>query len=587
MKSARERCKLNHVSDYFTFKWGKSDTLKKKPDKYSTSLIKIGDKVSERVSAISDYLSIVSKNIGNIEDQYNKALKKMNNFDQDGITDETKQLLKKIRKYLKNGQLKKAKAKYAKLIALIPASEAKILVKKIIAKVGVDGTYKVTKKTISKIKVNANASKTGATTLEGKLVETKSEVTVASLRKDYAKYQRNADIKEIEARRDNQISDYCDRYIEEVNNLDPNDPDYQTKLDELKNTLDKNIERCNADAEAGIESIKATPSKEYKSELNTTDATELEKQVDEAKNNYESMSSDSATAYENSRYKRDKAYTLAESIKNQNNSSSQATTTSGKEYNEVVSQLLSDAENSKKMEQAAATAAAEAAASNSSETVATPTETPQSTPTTAVYDGGVTNQQPVNETPVSNVNNYSSGNSGINTGNVVSQTTVASETPQESTPVVEEPIVEEPATDAVDAEPITDDVITDDDSDLSVIDDSSVVSEPGTGTTKSKHSGVIPAALGVGALGAAGVAGYRYMKNKKNDEEYDDNYDDEDNSEYFDDSASNTASPEGNSYQDVDLYNNASDDVPNADTFTDTEDNTDDFSEDEVLNNIR
>lgn len=98
----------------------------------------------------------------------------------------------------------------------------------------------------------------------------------------------------------------------------------------------------------------------------------------------------------------------------------------------------------------------------------------------------------------------------------------------------------------------------------------------------------MPIGLGIAATGAAAVAGVRYVKNKKLNEDYDENYDDENNDVYEDEVPSDSAymaddylGPEGSSYTEV----------PDDNEYTDAEAleeeaGVSDFSEDAALNEL-
>lgn len=131
--------------------------------------------------------------------------------------------------------------------------------------------------------------------------------------------------------------------------------------------------------------------------------------------------------------------------------------------------------------------------------------------------------------------------------------------------------------------------------------DDDIVSIAGSDKTennKSSSSGsglgtIIPVGLGVAATGAAAVAGVRYLKNRKQNEDMDETYDDENNdlgdsSSGYEDIPSDSAymrddylGPEGSTYTEV----------PDENSYTDAEEleeeaGMNDFSEDTALNDL-
>lgn len=115
--------------------------------------------------------------------------------------------------------------------------------------------------------------------------------------------------------------------------------------------------------------------------------------------------------------------------------------------------------------------------------------------------------------------------------------------------------------------------------------------EPSTPSTSKKSGGTniaVPIGLGITAAGAAAVAGVRYVKNKKMNEEIDDSYDDENNQlEEYESIPSGSymsddyLGPEGTTYTDI----------PDDNSYTDTEQleqelSDDNFESDDVLDEL-
>lgn len=371
--------------------------------------------------------------------------------------------------------------------------------------------------------------------------------------------------------------------INKINAISQNDADGLEKIENIKAERQNTIDAINA---------------QYESEKTTINETRLNR-LESNRNEFNSSISDIAKQTQLSAQKagiKDIKLKGASLNSNANSTSDLANANSSAKIN-VSNQNFDDAVQMK-TEQLNSY-------ESSNEAVGTATEVVETTPT----QPSVTEQNPTN---VANVVSSDSGSSNNNqaytapANNNFSASAPRSQSmdvtntvDNSSSPVTDTPTdapTTAPEVPADNPSPIEEEIgdtsdIIDDDASNTVITSSSSSGK----SSKSSGSSVIPAVLGVGAAGAAAVAGVRYVKNRKQNEDYDENYDDENNDSSGTGSTSSYMSddylgPAGSEYTDSTDYEAVSaDDIkPDENNFVDADvlKDEDDFSEDAVMNEL-
>ena len=200
-------------------------------------------------------------------------------------------------------------------------------------------------------------------------------------------------------------------------------------------------------------------------------------------------------------------------------------------------------------------------------------------------------QEPEPSTPTaSSSSNYSSDN---NSG--YSEPTTSTETSKSTSDVTNaHPSVPK----SVGSDTIKKDTIN-----TKIIDDNTnkVITPTPKSTEKSSGgSGVIPAVLGVGAAGAAAVAGVRYVKNKRDNSYEDEEYDDENNASVYGETSddyndgNDYLGPAGSEYTDTSSYEAEPSEniVPDENSYVDPsalsdEEEIENFEDDEVMKGLK
>lgn len=465
---------------------------------------------------------------------------------------------------------------------------------------------KTNAKTVSKSKVKAtglvavSAIGTSKTSIEQEKIESVKMATDKSV-KEVAQISNEAKEKLniIEEKRAEELNAIDKRAVDDINNISPDDPNAAKDLQAINDRRTAEINEVNAKYDSAVNNVNA----EKQASIDASNK-EFSSEMADIKNYY---SNKSAVLNE------EKATLKAAGVSSTDNdgfvtldvkSKLKSNVVSEPKVQDVVNEAISVAKaknSSNSFDSAYSAKSAEISdassrASSSTEAtgVATEVSSAPSQNATNVQQQNPNNQPnvvyPRNDAPRTFTQSSVSNNT-----NSYAETTSSSDVSS----------VDTSATESV-TEPV---VPADSESDLG--DSSQIIEEDSTNTvissssntnrsTKSNGSSVIPAVLGVGAVGAAAVAGARYVKNKKQNEDYDDNYDDEDNevedsnSEYV--SSSNSymnddyLGPAGSEYMDTTDYESVSaDDLkPDDDNFIDADalKDEDDFDEDAVMREL-
>ncbi len=355
---------------------------------------------------------------------------------------------------------------------------------------------------------------------------------------DFVSYAKKRDAADIEAKRKNEKANLYDEIAEKIDAIDPNAENAKELLEQYQE------EKRQKELEIDLyydEEIEKLESKDYSSDY-------YSEMTQEEINNDLSHSIESEQANYNEKVKSGGAYSY--------NIDKKAT-----EINNAVA--LKEAQNNSSSEAVASPAPTESQTTTIEAKL--PTQQTQSSNKNASANTNTNNNFVTNDGPREDLPNPETKNE--ETPDINNNLNSSSETPSDNK--VETPKQEE------------------------------VISIPEEETpTKStnKKSGLgtaIPVGLGVAAVGAAAVAGARYIKNRKLNEDVDDSYDDENNNlEYTEDGYEEIPSdsaymqddylaPEGSEYTEI----------PDENQYTDAEEleeaaGVNSFSEDAALNDL-
>ena len=406
---------------------------------------------------------------------------------------------------------------------------------------------------------------------------------------------RDAKIANIEAKRDSDIANLYDDASDKINNIDITEADAKEQINTIKENLENDINSINDNANEEIEKIKASADEQI-AQANKDSQAEIEdiqkssdKEINNITENGVHEKTKTAESFENAAKETPAAEEAdTSSLDEANSNKSDSATTlenSKKDYNDNISakeqEIVNQANN----------------VENSTETVATEVEDAGTTEQTIVYEQ---ESDTASNNDSGNSVNYSSYNSSDSNEATSAATNVGSSV-DTAVSDVESEVVETPAVpdDTSEATLIPDNPNNEETAEISSSNSSSEILD--TPKKESKSSNIaIPIGLGIAATGAAAVAGVRFVKNRKQNEDVDETYDDENNdiddyesgsddSEYMKD---DYLGPAGSMYTDTDLpEDNELSEIPDDTQYTDAgqleeELEDDDFSEDEVLNDL-
>ena len=433
---------------------------------------------------------------------------------------------------------------------------------------------------ISNIKTEANnriADIEGKAEDEKKLAEIEKNNTIKQINEDAASKINAIDPNDSEA------STKIENIQTEAENAIKNaDEKYENRVNEIEAKKNQDVSQVENSRENDIKSVEEKSNKELK-EIN--DDIEKAKKTKSSKKSVQTMAKTSSKATE----------TKAETKEYKSNVSDNDVETSGTAADDSSTKVDEAVSNKQDEITAAEQAKENTSSSDSSANVAQPettTSTPEQSTSTSVEtdtSSNNTNYSTSGTSTSSNYNNsydadesYSAGDyntieqqkqADINSSNTgVDQSTLKSDSTTKSTFDIKKDTTSSTLSSNKDIDDI-----------------SSISSTKSTSSKKSSGLGAaVPIGLGIAATGAAAVAGVRYVKNKKLNEDYDENYDDENNDVYEDEVPSDSAymaddylGPEGSSYTEV----------PDDNEYTDAEAleeeaGVSDFSEDAALNEL-
>ena len=480
----------------------------------------------------------------------------------------------KVEKIKKKNKNKKTKNKNKKSKNLAVASAATIA--------AYEKTMKKKSETISNIKIG--------TTNKIEQAKLNLNTKISQINND-----RDAKIANIEAKRDSDIANLYDDASDKINNIDITEADAKEQINTIKENLENDINSINNKANEEIEKVK-TSADEQIAQANKDSQAEIEdiqkssdKEINNITENGVHEKTKTAESFENAAKETPAAEEAdTSSLDEANSNKTESATTlenSKKDYNDNISakeqEIVNQANN----------------VENSTETVATEVEDAGTTEQTIVYEQ---ESDTASNNDSGNSVNYSSYNSSDSNEATSAATNVGSSVDTAASDVESE-VVETPAVpdDTSEATLIPDNPNNEETAEISSSNSSSEILD--TPKKESKSSNIaIPIGLGVAATGAAAVAGVRFVKNRKQNEDVDETYDDENNdiddyesgsddSEYMKD---DYLGPAGSMYTDTDLpEDNELSEIPDDTQYTDAgqleeELEDDDFSEDEVLNDL-
>lgn len=404
---------------------------------------------------------------------------------------------------------------------------------------------------------------------------------------------RDANIANIESERDSNIADLYEQASNEINSIDPTDSDAKEQIASIKSDLENNINQVNEDANAQIEEVKANAEQQI-AEANEEASTEIEniqkgsdKEIntimENGLDNETTTGQDLETAADTAPTAKEVDQTNINDANGNKEQSASSLEKSRTEYNNNVSAKEQEINNP---------------SSNQTEIESTGSEESSSSEETMVY------QQESNNSSSDESSNYS--NYSSNEYNESNNSSTASSDPGDV-------YVDEPETEIVETPAVPEEELG---AETTVVPDNpnnEELTETGTevGNSNSeiidvpkkenKSNVAIPIGLGVAAAGAAAVAGVRFVKNRKQNDESEESYDDENNnlddyesgsddSEYMKD---DYLGPSGSMYTDTDFEDDELSEVPDDTKYNDAahleeqiEDDSDAFTEDEILNDL-
>ncbi len=399
-------------------------------------------------------------------------------------------LRKKIREALKEGKIKKANKLYDKLQKKAGKEKAREIAKKLIEKTGAKVTLQ--KGEFVKVKTNnpVNIAETGAVIVTSASPATVDFVSSAIKRETYFYEKQRAEEKEA----------LYQTYIGKVSAIDSNSENAQELLDKYQKELDDSLADVDKKYDDLIANLK---SEDYSSDLYANMTKEdiesdlATAQSDMAESVGEKISAGGAYSYNKS----NKFADIQVASVNEVSPSINASTSTD------PSTLTPPAVNNTPSNEAVATPVV-------------PSNSNQNANATKTYTSNVVSGQRESAPTTSN------SESSINQNQTESQPQTSNENSQIMGDQSNSNTIES------DTEP---DNITGNNEDIEDVISIPSINKNNSTKTDNKKSGLgvaIPIGLGVAATGAAAVAGVRYLKNKKQNEDVDYSYDDENNGDY-------------------------------------------------------
>lgn len=417
-----------------------------------------------------------------------------------------------------------------------------------------------------------------------------------------------------EIEKNNTIKQINEDAASKINAIDPNDSEASTKIENIQTEAENAIKNADEKFENRVNEIETKKNQDVSQiensrendiksveEKSNKEIEEINGDIEKAKKTKSSKKSVQTTAKTSSKATETKAETKEYKSNVSDNdveTSGTAADDSSTKVDEAVSNKQDEITAAEQAKENTSSAVVDDSSSDSSANVAQPettTSTPEQSTSTSVEtdtSSNNTNYSTSGASTSSNYNNsydadesYSAGDyntieqqkqADINSSNTgVDQSTLKSDSTTKSTFDIKKDTTSSTSSSTS--------------SNKDIDDISSISSTKSTSSKKSSGLGAaVPIGLGIAATGAAAVAGVRYVKNKKLNEDYDENYDDENNDVYNDEVPSDSAymaddylGPEGSSYTEV----------PDDNEYTDAEAleeeaGVSDFSEDAALNEL-
>lgn len=373
--------------------------------------------------------------------------------------------------------------------------------------------------------------------------------------------------------------------------IDPTDTDAKEQIASIKSDLENNINQANEDANAQIEEVKANAEQQI-AEANEESATAIEniqKESDKEINNITTnglqeettTGQDLETAADTPPTAKDVDQTNINDANSNKETSTKSLEESRTAYNNDVSAKEQEINNPSNNQETQPPVTEESSSSNNEE---------------MVYQQESNNSS---SSESSNYSNYSSNESNNSSTASSDPTDIYVEEPESE--IVETPAVPEEElgseTTIIPDNPNNEE-LNEVDPEVGSSANSEIIDVP---KKENKSNVAIPIGLGVAAAGAAAVAGVRFVKNRKQNDESEESYDDENNnlddyesgsddSEYMKD---DYLGPSGSMYTDTDFEDDELSEVPDDTKYNDAahleeqiEDDSDAFTEDEILNDL-
>ncbi len=499
-------------------------------------------------------------------------------------------------------------------MAATGATVAATKVKKSAKSSSTKDTKKTSKKTKTKVKQGVLTTVPTLATLKAMKKQLKSNTTI---KLSNIKTEANNKIVAIEGKaedqkrlaeieKNNTIKQINENAASKIGAIDANDSEANTKIENIQKEAEEEIEKTNTAYENKVNEIEEKKNKDIAQvnsdknnatkdveEKSNKELKEINDDIEKAKKTKSSKKSTTTKVSSEATEKKTESKEYKSTVNDSSvETSEQAANDSSTKLDEAVNTKQEEITSAEQAKADAADSVTDNSSSDSSANVAQPetSSTPEQTTSASVDDidtsssdtgyssssnydassyddnSSSTDYSTVDETKQSNVNSSNTG---------VDQSTLHTDSTTKSTFDIKKDTTSSSTAS----------------SNKDIDDISSISGSKSSSSSSKKSSGLgaaVPIGLGIAATGAAAVAGVRYVKNKKLNEDYDENYDDENNDVYEDEVPSDSAymaddylGPEGSSYTEV----------PDDNEYTDTEAleeeaGVSDFSEDAALNEL-
>lgn len=496
-------------------------------------------------------------------------------------------------------------------MAATGATVAATKVKKSAKSSSTKDTKKTSKKTKTKVKQGVLTTVPTLATLKAMKKQLKSNTTI---KLSNIKTEANNKIVAIEGKaedqkklaeieKNNTIKQINENAASKIGAIDANDSEANTKIENIQKEAEEEIEKTNTAYENKVNEIEEKKNKDIAQvnsdknnatkdveEKSNKELKEINDDIEKAKKTKSSKKSTTTKVSSEATEKKTESKEYKSTVNDSSvETSEQAANDSSTKLDEAVNTKQEEITSAEQAKIDAADSVTDNSSSDSSANVAQPetSSTPEQT-TSASVDDIDTSSSDTGYSSSSNYDASSYNNNSSSTDYSTVDETKQSNVNSSNTGVDQSTLHTDSTTKSTfDIKKDTTSSISSSNKDIDDI--SSISSTKSTSSKKSSGLGAaVPIGLGIAATGAAAVAGVRYVKNKKLNEDYDENYDDENNDVYNDEVPSDSAymaddylGPEGSSYTEV----------PDDNEYTDAEAleeeaGVSDFSEDAALNEL-